>query len=69
MRCFLIILFLTSCSPKAPITCSAVVLDKKNVLQETEVSTVCNCSCPNSGSILDIGGIIGGLTNLWSSNN
>ncbi len=62
--------FLLSCSTQRIATCTNTVTEKRDILGATETVKTCSCNCPQSSqSVLDAGGIIGGLTNLWSSNN
>jgi hypothetical protein len=61
---------LIGCAVKPPNTCVSFVQEKKTILGEMEKDITCSCSCPpTTSNIIDAGGILGGLINLFSSND
>lgn len=67
MRYILALLLLTSCSAAKPATCVSQTIDKKGIVGETERNTTCRCECPvQAQSVVDAGGILGGLLSLFN---
>ena len=65
---YIFILLLCSCSTNLPQNCSISINSKKDFTGTEAHETQCNCTCPPSkANVLELGGIIGGLANLFSS--
>lgn len=66
----LVLLIATSCSAQKMAGCTNTATETKNMIGETKTEHICKCECPQpSSNIIDAGGIVGGLINLFSSNN
>lgn len=66
---YILLLLLCSCSANTPQipACSISMVDKKDFTGTETHETQCNCNCPPSKTnVLELGGIVGGLANLFS---
>ena len=68
--CFLVsvIIFISGCAARRdPVTCETAILEKKTILGDFEEQKICKCSCPPGvkPTVIDAGGILGGLLSLF----
>lgn len=56
--------------PPTP-NCVVTITDKKDFLKSEEKTVNCACTCPpqSKSTVVDGLGVLGGIANLWSSND
>lgn len=64
-------LILVGCSKTLPVTCSTNLVQKRDLLGNIDMTTRCDCSCPekNNTNLIESAGIFGGLLNLATDGN
>lgn len=61
----IVLLLFIGCTVQNKHSCTLTKTESTDVLKATEKKIECNCLCPSNRSIIDLGGLFGGLLNLW----
>lgn len=61
---FIVALVLFGCSARPVPTCTMLQIERVGVV-ETVKEASCKCECPKESAVVDTGGIVGGLLNLF----